>query len=100
LESERSFKSHFFKKMKELSQFLVLIFALSSQAKAYVLEGQSWNTPQVFFQMNLTPTVNRLSKPTGFPLIDGSTSWENSFVLAANAWNQYMARLQIVSPPR
>ncbi len=77
-----------------IAVFGLLVAAVSG--KSYVLEGPRWLSSSVYIQMNLSGTSYRLAASPGFPLIDGSTSWESVFINAAATWNYYMANLVIL----
>ena len=73
----------------------LLVFGLTTAGSAYVLEGPRWLSSPVSMQMNLSATSYRLQDLPGFPLADGSGSWESAYSAGANVWNQYMARMRL-----
>jgi len=77
--------------------FLFFCFAHSELARAYVLEPAYWQYSPVNVRMELTPTAGSLQCPPSFPLIDGSTSWEQVYAGAAEVWNGVMANLQLTT---
>ena len=77
--------------------FLFFSFALGEVSRAYVLEGAQWQFSPVNVQMNLSSTARSLQSPPSFPLIDGSTSWEQVYVGAAGVWNGVMGDLQLTT---
>lgn len=64
------------------------IIGLSSTARGYVLEGQSWPTGTVvLLQLNLgNPSAT---------LQDGNTSWNNAVAPVAGMWNARLQRVQV-----
>jgi Matrixin len=70
--------------------------ALGGIAQAWVLENIVWNIPNPPMQINLTATQSKLgAAQPGFPLRDGSGSFDSVFVSAVNSWNRYLQDLQI-----
>jgi FG-GAP-like repeat/Matrixin len=72
-------------------------FVLSEVSPAYVLEGAKWQFSPVNVQMGLSLTSGSLQSPTSFPLMDGSTSWEQVYTGATGVWNAVMANLQLTT---
>ncbi|CAN5580123.1 hypothetical protein BH20VER1_BH20VER1_02500 [soil metagenome] len=70
--------------------FAALAFgALPPQADAYSLNGKTWPSGTITFQVNLgSPTL---------PLLDGNTSWYAAVAPAFDMWNQNMSRVQLAS---
>jgi FG-GAP-like repeat/Matrixin len=77
--------------------FLFFSFALSELSPAYVLEGAKWQFSPVNVQMNLSATAGRLQYPPSFPLMDGSTSWEQVYSGAAGVWNAVIGNLRLTT---
>jgi hypothetical protein len=71
------------------SVVLLLLVAIVTIAKAYILEGPRWPSGS-------TITFQSALGPAGRTLSDGNTSWDDAISPAFPAWNQYMARVQIV----
>jgi hypothetical protein len=86
-------------KFHQILTFLFFCFAHSELARAYVLEPAYWQYSPVNVRMELTPTAGSLQYPPSFPLIDGSTSWEQVYAGAAEVWNGVMADLQLTTSP-
>jgi hypothetical protein len=64
------------------------LFALSTPAGAYVLEGKSWPSGStVIMQLNLGSASRTLQ--------DGNTSWDNAVLPVAGMWNERLLRVQI-----
>jgi hypothetical protein len=84
-------------KFHQILTFLFFCFAHSELARAYVLEPAYWQHSPVNVRMELTPTAGSLQYPPSFPLIDGSTSWEQVYAGAAEVWNGVMANLQLTT---
>ena len=84
-------------KFRQLLSCLFFCFALSEPSPAYVLEGAKWQYSPVNVQMNLTATAGSLQYHPSFPLMDGSTSWEQVYTGAASVWNAVMGNLQLTT---
>ena len=84
-------------KFHQILTFLFFCFAHSELARAYVLEPAYWQHSPVNVRMELTPTAGSLQYSPSFPLIDGSTSWEQVYAGAAEVWNGVMANLQLTT---
>ena len=92
------FFSQFFKTMspyRSLGAFssfailsAVLVVAISTPARAYVLEGKSWPSgTTVLMQLNLGSA--------GRTLQDGNTSWDDAVLPVAAMWNQTLQRVSV-----
>lgn len=83
--------------MKRLSLIaLAVAAALACPVEGYVLEGIVWGTPNPTIYDNLTASEAKLgANLAGFPLQDGSTSYDQVFDGAAADWNSYLQNLQI-----
>ena len=66
-------------KLPLIVAFFFFCFALSEVSSAYVLEGAKWQFSPVNVQMGLSLTAGALQSPPSFPLMDGSTSWEQVY---------------------
>jgi FG-GAP-like repeat/Matrixin len=76
------------RKAGRFAYFLLLFcLAFAESASAYVLEGAKWQFSPVNVQMSLTATAGALVSPPSFPLMDGSTSWEQVYTGATGVWN-------------
>src|SRR5271163_3177683 len=84
-------------KFHQTLTFLFFCFAHSELARAYVLEGAYWQYSPVNVRMELSATAGSLQYPPSFPLIDGSTSWDEVYAGAAEVWNGVMANLQLTT---
>ncbi|HEV2840815.1 MAG TPA: matrixin family metalloprotease [Chthoniobacterales bacterium] len=73
-----------------LLAMVAAVAGFSTTSPAYVLHGRSWPTGTVLIlQLNLgTP---------GFPLEDGSPSWNAAVAPAATMWSQNILRMQVAS---
>ena len=90
----------YFRNCNGLPSILLLFYlALSESGSAFVLEGAKWQYSPVNVQMKLSSTARSLSNPPPFPLMDGSTSWEQVYTGAAGVWNAVMANLQLTTSP-
>jgi hypothetical protein len=87
----------FASKFRQLLTCLLFCFALSELSPAYVLEGAKWQYSPVNVQMNLSATAGSLQYHPSFPLMDGSTSWEQVYTGAAGVWNAVMGNLQLTT---
>jgi hypothetical protein len=67
----------------------VAAFAVAHLASAYVLEGPSWATSAVTFELRLGSA--------GRTLTDGNTSWDIAAQPAVLSWNLNMGALQLVA---
>jgi len=85
--------------MANILTFLFFCFALSELSPAYVLEPAKWQYSPVNIQMKLSSTARSLVSPPTFPLVDGSTSWEQVYMGAAGVWNAVMANLRLTTSP-
>src|SRR5687768_8285394 len=66
----------------------VLVAGLGPTARAYVLSGQSWPAgSNIVLQMSLGNPL--------LPLLDGSTSYNEAAVPAANMWSDNLQRVQV-----
>jgi hypothetical protein len=70
-----------------------------SLSPAYVLEGQIWKVGGITINMNINATQYRLTSFRGFPLSDGSPSFQRPYWGVAADWNRYLLRLQIYPHP-
>jgi Matrixin len=79
------------RKVSKASRFAYFLFIFSlglvKPGAAYVLEGAKWQSSPVNVQMSLSATTILLAFPPSFPLMDGSTSWEQVYTGAAGVWN-------------
>jgi len=79
------------------SILLLFSVAFTESGFAYVLEGAKWQYSPVNVRMELSVTAGSLRHPPSFPLLDGSTSWEQVCAGAAGVWNAVMGNLQLTT---
>ena len=71
-----------------LGAIVAAIMGLSTPARGYVLEGQSWPADTVLvLQLSLGNPI--------LPLLDGSTSFNEAVAPAANMWSSSVQRVQV-----
>lgn len=71
-----------------LGVIVAAIMGLSTTARGYVLEGQSWPADTVLvLQLSLGNSV--------LPLLDGSASYDDAVVPAVNMWNSSVQRVEV-----
>jgi hypothetical protein len=81
--------------MKRIALFAVAVGLGAQPSPAYELEGLIWNVGAIGIMMNLNATQYRLTNPRGFPLTDGSYTYQQVYYKVAADWNQYLLRFQI-----
>jgi hypothetical protein len=86
-------------KFHHIPIFLFFCFVLAEHSFAYVLEGAAWQFSPVNVRMELSSTSGSLLYPPSYPLLDGSTSWEEIYTGSAGVWNAVMADLQLTTSP-
>jgi predicted esterase len=80
--------------------FIAIALGLGIQpSPAYNLEGPVWNVGGITIVMNLNATQYRLTNARGFPLSDGSPTYQRVYWGVAADWNQYLLNLQIYPYP-
>ncbi len=76
--------------MKRFLLFAAFLGVIAGSAEAYVLEGPVWPAGYLGIIMNLNATTYRLTNPRGFPLTDGSYTYQQVYYHAIEDWNQYI----------